>query len=244
MIDLTSTDASPRPLNLLQRIVGVIFSPRATYAAIAARPTILGALLVVILLNGGVSYWMFGSETGKQAMTAQLEERMRNAEAQGNTVSPEQRQATMLFARYMGIGFAVASVVLTPGFIAVVASILMAVLNALYGGQQSFRHVYSVMTHSSIVTGVAALFTTPLMLAKGDITLSPTRIGVLLPMLPEESFITHLLNVIDFVWIWAIINLAIGLAVLYKRKTAPLATSLFVVYGVVVLVIATARTVF
>ena len=168
----------------------------------------------------------------------------RDLEAQGNTVSPEQRQATMLFARYMGIGFAVASVVLTPGFIAVVASILMAVLNALYGGQQSFRHVYSVMTHSSIVTGVAALFTTPLMLAKGDITLSPTRVGVLLPMLPEDSFITHLLNAIDFVWIWAIINLAIGLAVLYKRKTAPLATSLFVVYGLVVLVIATARTVF
>jgi hypothetical protein len=244
MTNVTSPDTLPPSLSLLQRIVGVIFSPRATYTAIAARPAILGALAVVVLLNSGVTYWMLGSETGKQAMTARLEQGMRDSEAQGNTVSPEQRRTTMLIARYMGIGIAVSSVVFTPVFIAIVASILMAVLNAMYGGQQSFRHVYSVMTHSNIIPGVGALFTTPLMLAKGDITLSPTRLGVLLPMLPEDSFITHLLNGIDFLWIWAIINLAIGLAVLYKRKTGPLATSLFVVYGIVVLAIATARTVF
>src|SRR6188768_1122687 len=106
MTDVTSADATPRSLNLLQRIVGVIFSPRATYTAIAARPAILGALAVVVLLNSGVTYWLLGSETGKQAMTARLEQGMRDSEAQGNTVSPEQRRTTMLIARYMGIGIA------------------------------------------------------------------------------------------------------------------------------------------
>jgi len=246
MTELTPAAAdvqAARSPNLLQRVIGVIFSPRATYAAIAARPRILGALAVVILLNGGISYWMLGSETGQKAMLTQVEERMRDAELQGNTVPPEQRQATLLFARYLGMGSAVAQVLFTPAFIAVVASIFMAILNALYGDERTFRQVYSVVTHSSIIPGIAGLFTTPLMLIKGELA-SPTRLSVLLPMLPEKSFVTYLLSAIDFVWIWALINLAIGLAVLYKRKTGPLATSLFVIYGTVALVIATVRSVF
>ena len=82
------------------------------------------------------------------------------------------------------------------------------------------------------------------MLAKGDITVSPARLSVLLPMLPDESFLTYLLGAIDLVWVWALINLSIGLAVLYKRKTGPLATTLLSIYGVVALIIATARSVF
>ena len=45
MTELTpSADVQPRFPNLLQRMVGVIFSPRATYQAIAKRPVILGPL--------------------------------------------------------------------------------------------------------------------------------------------------------------------------------------------------------
>jgi Yip1 domain len=244
MTELTpAIDTAPRLPNLLQRIVGVIFSPRSTYTAIAARPAILGALAVVILLNGAISYWMLGSETGRRTMAAQAEQNIREVEAQGNTIPPEQRRATLLFVRYLGIGSAVAQVVFTPAVIALLAAIFMAVLNALYGGQASFRHVYAIVTHSWLILGIAGLFTTPLMLAKQELS-SPSTVAVLLPMLPEDSFVTHFLGAIDFVWIWAIINLAIGLAVLYKRRTGPLATSLLVTYGVIALVIATARSVF
>lgn len=237
------SEPTVRPLSLPARIVGVIFSPGATYRAIAARPAILGVLVVVILLNGGITYWMLGSEAGQQAMLTQVEEGLRQQEAQGQTISPQQREFMTSYVRYFGMAVGIAQVVFTPVFIALIAGIAMGVLNAVLGEQRSFRHLYSVVTHSTIITGIAGLFTTPIMLAKEELS-SPARLSVLLPMLPEDTFLTHLLGAIDFVWIWWLINLSIGLAVLYKRKTAPFATTLLSVYGVVALAIATVRSIF
>ena len=241
MTDATSTDASPRPLNLPQRIVGVIFSPRATYAAIAARPTILGALLVVILLGGVVTYWLMGSEAGQQMLIATAEQQFRDAEAQGQTITPENRKMQLMIMQYVGIGGAVAQVVFTPAIIAVLASVLMAVMNALSGMKASFRQLFAVVTHAWIIPGLTGFVTTPLMLAKQELS-SPSTVGALLPMLPDDSFPKYFLGAIDFVWIWFLANLAIGVAVLYKQKTGPVATTLFVIYGVVVLLYASIRS--
>jgi len=233
--------AAPSP-NLLQRIVGVIFSPRQTYQAVARRPVILGAMAVVLVLSGSTTYWLMNSEAGQRMLSTSFEERMREAEANGD-VSPEQRQQMRMVFQIIGRVSAVAALIVTPVFIAIMAAILMGVLNALYGGQVSYRHVFSIVTHAWLVFAITGLVTIPLMVAKGEMA-SPSTIGALLPMLPDDSFVTHLLGAIDFVWIWMLINLAIGLAVLYKRKTGPLATTLLVTYGCIALVIATARSVF
>ena len=239
--DVTSTDASPRPLSLPQRIVGVIFSPRATYQAIAARPVVAGALLVVILLGGGVTYWLMGSEAGRQMMTAVAEQQIRAAEAQGQTISPENRKAQLMVMQYIGIGGAVAQVVVTPGIIAVLAAVLMAVMNVFSGAKASFRQLLAVVTHAWIIPGLTGLVTTPLMLARQELS-SPSTVGALLPMLPDDSFAKYFLGAIDFVWIWFLVNLAIGVAVLYKQKTGPVATTLLVIYGMVVLLYASVRS--
>jgi len=176
-------------------------------------------------------------------LTAGFEQQMREAEANGQDISPEQRQQSRMIVQIIGKVSAVAAVVVTPVLIAILAAILMAILNAFYGGEASYRHVYSIVTHSWFIFGIAGLVTTPLMVAKQEMS-SPSTLAVLLPMLPDDSFVKHFLGAIDLVWIWVLINLAIGLAVLYKRNTGPLATSLLVTYGVIALVIATARSVF
>jgi hypothetical protein len=71
---------------------------------------------------------------------------------------------------------------------------------------------------------------------------SVTTFGGLLPMLPEKSFAANLLGMIDIIYIWYFIVLAIGLAVLYKRRTQPIAISLLSVYAVIVLGIALFRS--
>ena len=52
----------------------------------------------------------------------------------------------------------------------------------------------------------------------------------------------RLLGSIDLFQIWATVSLAIGLGVLYKRRTAPIATSLFIVYFVIVAAVAAVRS--
>ena len=60
----------------------------------------------------------------------------------------------------------------------------------------------------------------------------------LLPMIDEKSFAGHFLGTIDLFVIWQMVVLAIGLGVLYRRRTQPIATSLLVVYAVIAIVVA------
>jgi len=61
----------------------------------------------------------------------------------------------------------------------------------------------------------------------------PFNLGALVPMLDENSFLARFLGVTSVFTIWGIIVLAIGLAVLYRRKTRNIAIGLFTAYVVV-----------
>jgi hypothetical protein len=61
-------------------------------------------------------------------------------------------------------------------------------------------------------------------------------------MLPEKSFLASLLGAIDVFLIWWIVVLAMGLAVLYRRRTQPIAISLLAVYAVIAIVIAVVKS--
>ena len=69
-----------------------------------------------------------------------------------------------------------------------------------------------------------------------------TTVASLLPMIPDQSFLGHFLGAIDVFMIWYIVILAIGLAVLYRRRTQPIAISLFGFYAVIAIVIAVVKS--
>jgi hypothetical protein len=72
---------------------------------------------------------------------------------------------------------------------------------------------------------------------------SPTNLSVFFPMLDEGSFLASMLGVIDLFILWWVIVLAIGLAVLYRRQTAPIAWSLIAVYGAIAVGVAVFKSV-
>jgi hypothetical protein len=63
-------------------------------------------------------------------------------------------------------------------------------------------------------------------------------------MLDEASFFARLIGWIDLFRIWWLVNLAIGAAMLYKRKSGPIAWTLLGLYMVFALAVATALTAF
>jgi hypothetical protein len=222
---------------LMARIIGIVFSPRATYAAVVRRPQIVGVLLITLLTNGGLQFWLFSSEPGRRATTRQMEERIRQMEAQGQEVSAEGRAFMEGLGRVLGPALAGAQIVVGPVVLAFFAIVTMALLNALIGGAATFRQMYAVFSHSGVIGTVGVLFQTPLMYVTEDVT-SPTSLRRLAPFGPEDTFVAHLLGGLDLVFIWWFFNLAIGLAVLYRSRTAPFAISLLGLYAGVMLVVA------
>jgi hypothetical protein len=111
------------------------------------------------------------------------------------------------------------------------------------GGQATFKQLFAVYVHSTAISAVGQLFTGPLNYFRGSMS-SATNLAVLLPMIDEHSFIGRLLGMIDLFLIWWLVLLAIGLGVLYRRRTQPIAIGLFGVYAVIILAAAAVMSAF
>src|SRR6185436_6664849 len=209
-------------MSLPARLIGVLMSPRAAYADVVARPRILGALAVVILISSAAVYTFMSTEVGQQAG---LDMQVRQMESFGRTMSDAQYQRMEQMAGYSKYFAAGAQVVTLPLMALVIAGIAFAVFNAALGGDATFKQVYAIVAHSGVIVAVQQLFTLPMDYARETLT-SPTNLSVFLPFLDESSFAARMLGSIDLFVIWWAINVSIGLGVLYRRRTGPIATTL------------------
>ena len=228
----TTVAAGPpsAPMNVFSRFVGIIFSPKDTFQNVAAYPRVLGMLAIICVLSAVVLGVFFATPVGKDAW---LEAALRSRP----DIPPDQMvfvEKMASFAGPMAVGQALIGI---PIAIVIVAGILFAIFNAVMGGNATFKQVFAVVTHSWVVPTVSSFFTMPLSYMRGTLS-SATNVGVLLPMIDEESFIGHFLGTVDFFWIWACIVLSIGLAVLYRRKTQPILIGFLIFYGVIALIVA------
>ena len=223
---------------LLGRAVGVITSPRSTYAGIVARPRILGALLLIIALTAGANLVFYNTRVGQDAL---LDQQIRTVEAFGRQVDDEMYANLERQAPFAGYITAASIIVASPLVMLLVAGLAFVVFNAILGAASTFKQTFAVVVHSGFVGTLAQFFVLPLNYVRESIS-SPANLGVFLPFLDENSFAARFLGGVDLVLFWGLVNLAIGLGVLYKRRTGPIATGLLMVYLVIVLVVAAVRS--
>jgi Yip1 domain len=174
------------------------------------------------------------TEAGKQAAVDQQVSQMENF---GMQVSDAQYAAMAKGTAYLPYTTGGAVLIFTLVIALIMAAILWAIFNAALGGDATYKQILTVLVHGSVISAVGQLFTGPLNYFRGAVT-SATNLSVLLPMLDEKSFIGKLAGAIDLFIIWWLVVLAIGLAVLYRRKTQPIAFTLFGIYAVIALCIA------
>ena len=227
----------PTP-GLLARIVGVLLSPRETFAAVAAKPRWLGVMLVTMVMSSAAYYVILSSQDMQDAI---VDQQITAMESRGNTVSDDQVANIERFIGYLPVGYAVGIFVLGPLFGAAIAGIVTGIFSTLMGGNGTFKQVFAVMSHAGVIPAISALFIAG-MLAAGvkPIGVRPpgANLGVFLPMLEETSFLAVMLRSIDMFLLWWMVVLAIGLGVLYKRRTGPIATTFIGLYVVIALLIA------
>ena len=216
------------------RILGVIFTPRAAYADVAARPAWLGAMLVVFALTGGSTFAFLSTEIGKNAMLDQQRQTMESFGVKLNDQAMQRMEAGAARAPYFTV---ISQAVFLPVAALAVAGILMAIFNAIMGGDARFKQVFAIVVYSGVILALGALFVFPLDYARETMS-SPTTLTVFLPFLEENSFLARFLGSIDLIRVWWFVSLSIGLAVLYKKRTGPIAVTLLVVYAVIALVVA------
>lgn len=229
------TGAAPAPKSLIARAIGIIAAPRATYESVVAYPKWFGMLALCAVGLGVLIGGFLMTKVGQEAwLDAAL-----NSPFSGQ-VTDQQIQAMEKMAPYVGYGTVVYMLVLVPIFMVIISGILYAIFNAAMGGTATFKQVLTVVVHAGPIGLLSQLFTVPLNYFRGTMT-SATTLAVLLPMLPDKSFLALLLGMIDLFLIWQVVVLSIGLAVLYRRRTQPIATALLVVYAIIAVIVAFVR---
>lgn len=242
MTDVASVSDSvqnkPDP-GLFARLIGVLFSPKETFAAVVARPRWLAVMVVTLVMSSAAYYVILSSQDMQDAI---VDQQVRAMESRGNVVSDQQIANIERFIGYLPVGYAVGIFVLGPLFGAAIAGIVTGIFTTLMGGNGTFKQVFAVMNHAGFIPAISALFIAG-MLAVGakPIGARPpgANLGVFLPMLEDTSFLAVMLRSIDMFLLWWMVVLAIGLGVLYKRRTGPIATTFIGLYIVIALLIAT-----
>jgi Yip1-like protein len=223
---------------LIARAFGVVFAPRATYAGVAARPRVLGALFVVMVIVVGATSLFLSTEVGQNAY---IDQALSSMEGFGRQVNDQQMAGIERMAPYAAYVTGVAQFVFIPLVAAIIAGLALALFNAILGGDATFKQTFAVVVHSYFIVALGTLFSLPLFYMRESMA-SATSLSIFLPMVDEATFLGRLAGSIDLFRIWWLVSLSIGLGVLYKRKTGTIAWSLLAVYFIIVLIIAGVRT--
>lgn len=242
MTDTSAASGSiSAPKGLLARLIGIITSPRDTFQSVVASPKWFGMLAVTTVIIAFFAALPMTTEAGRQATIDQQVQQMKSF---GFDVTDQMYDQMERGAGRLPYTTGISVLVVSPIIAVIVAGLLFAIFNAAMGGEASFKQVFSVVIHAGAVSALSSAFSGIVNYARaasgnasGGMG-SVANLGALLPMLPEQSFVGHLLGTIDIFLIWYIVVLAIGLAVLYRRKTQPVAIGLLAVYAIIALGIA------
>jgi hypothetical protein len=230
-----AASVTPGPKSLFARFIGIITAPKETFSVVAAAPKWLGMLALTTVMVAFFSALPMMTDAGQQAA---LDQQVESMKGWGFEVSDqmyaemEKGKARMPYTTGAFVLF------LSPIMSVIIAGILFAIFNAALGGEASFKQVYAILVHAGAVSALGTVFSGIVNYFAGKGAGSAANLGALLPMLPEGSFAANLLGTIDVFLVWYVLVLAIGLGVLYKRRTQPIAISLLAFYAVVALAIA------
>jgi len=230
----TAAGDTPAPKSLLARFIGIITAPKDTFAAVVPVPKWLGILAITTVLVALFTALPLMTEAGRQAA---IDQQVQQMQSLGFPVSDQVYEAMQKGSGRMPYTTALSVLVVSPIFVVIVAGILFAIFNAALGGEASFKQVFTVLAHAGVISAISAVFSGIVNYFRTG-TGSVANLGALLPMLDEKSFIASMLGTIDVFLIWYIVVMAMGLAVLYRRRTQPIAISLLSVYAVIAFVIA------
>jgi hypothetical protein len=230
--------SAPASKGLLARFIGIITAPKDTFASVVAAPKWFGILAVSAVLIAFFTALPMTTDAGRQAA---IDQQVQQRQAFGVETDDATYARIEQMSKIMPYVTAGSVLVFSPIMVLVIGGILFAIFNAALGGEASFKQVLAIVTHAGVISTVSAVFSGIINYFRGAVG-SVANLGALLPMLPEKSFLASLLGAIDVFLIWWIVVLAMGLAVLYRRRTQPIAISLLAVYAVIAIVIAVVKS--
>ena len=205
----------------------MIQSPRTTLSAVIEQPRSadLAALIIAIVAACNVGFLL--TRVGRLAA---LDQEVRQLESFGVDVDDRMYASLKDALPYRPALTAAIIVIGWPLFWAASASVLRAIGNR--GAiKATFAQVLTVVVHASSILALRSVVALPINYAREAIG-GATSVGLLFAGFGESSFAARLFGAIDLFFVWSVVLTAMGLSMLYRTRTLPLARWLLGAYVV------------
>jgi hypothetical protein len=173
------------------------------------------------------------SQAGQQAV---LDSQVEARNAVGRPITDQEYAMMQRFAPYFAYFTIGQMFIFMPVISLIIAALSWVIFNTILGGTASFKQVLAIVTHSNVIGTLGAVLGAPIMVLQSKVTPGgPFNLGALVPFLDQSSIVTRFLGFTSVFTIWGFVVTGIGLAVLYRRKSANIAIGLIVAYTLIAL---------
>jgi hypothetical protein len=230
----------PARLGPFSRLTGTLLSPGETFADVNRKPTWLAPMIIAIVtvLASTLFFSWRVKPDWDQIMRNQITKRV---ERSGQTLSEEQMQQQVGFAKKIAQFSPVIGAVFTPIVYVILAGIFALGLMMIQA-KTTFKKIVSVVSWALAATSIVATLVTMASLMVRDEeslrSLDPTQAGGIVPsnlaaFLPNETsaVIKSLAGSIDIFTIWILILLTIGFAAIAGSRKITTGKTATVVFG-------------
>jgi len=162
--------AAPQPARMgdFARLTGVLFSPKATYEDIAAKPSWALPLVIIVVLSV-VVVAVFGQRVGWRGL---VEKKIAESSRTADMPADQKAEAVERGAKFAPIVAYISTVVAVPVAALLVAAVLMGVFNLVAGARVSFLQSLGIVTYSWTPAIIGAIIGLILLFVKAPDTIN------------------------------------------------------------------------
>jgi hypothetical protein len=223
----------PGPVSAVGRLVGVFFSPGATFRSIAAKPGFVAPLVLWTLVSLALYAAMAPKFDYDRMIRASIEKR-------GQTVPEERIQSIVATQKKIApiIGTVISAAVPTVATL-IVALVFWASFKA-FGWDVTFRQGVGITAHSFLPSVIGTLLLVPVVLQRESIDpqgvpdLLRSNLGFLVDKASSPA-LHSLLGSVDVFSLWTLILLTIGFAAAGRTSRKAAAGVVFTIWALFVL---------
>jgi hypothetical protein len=207
-----------------QRLTNIFTAPSKTFEDIKLGHRSWWLPFIVYVVLGFAFYGVVNSKVGMRQVSENQVKLSPKTEEQMSQLTPEQREQRMKISTTITQGIFLAGPVFILAMGAVISLVLLGTINFVFGGKAKFGSVFAVWMYAMMpsciktILGIVVLFAGTAPDSFNIKNFAPTNLGAFLNPMETNPGLYSLASSIDFVTIWTLALVGIGVAIVAGTK--------------------------
>jgi hypothetical protein len=207
----------------MKNVLGIFASPGETFGRLKEKPTWLIPLVIVVGFGVLSSAALFR----KVVVPTQIERLTSNPD-----IPEEQmKKVKMTMGGTRGMVIALVGPAVAVPIVSCILAGLLCALSSILGGDVTFKKMFSLVCHSSLIGVLASIIKVPIMFVKGSMSVH-TSLALIVPNMSTTSNVFQLLSKVDIFTIWQVYLVGLGLSIMSGISSKKSTISIFLLWVV------------